>query len=69
MHGDLVVDFAQRRATLGGQPLDLVSLEYRLLEELAGNAGRVLTHEQLLERVWGKEGGGDLRPMRAMVGK
>ena len=69
VHRDLVVDFAQRRATLGGQPLDLVSLEYRLLEELAANAGRVLTYERLLERVWDRRGGGDLRPLRASVSK
>ncbi|MDE2842976.1 MAG: response regulator [Chloroflexota bacterium] len=68
-HGGLAVDFAQRRATLGGEPLDLVSLEYRLLEELAANAGRVLTYERLLERVWGRRGGGDLRPMRAIVSR
>ena len=67
VYGDLAVDFAQRRATLGGEPVPLVSLEYRLLAELAANAGRVVTYEQLLERVWGKRGGGDLRPMRAVV--
>ena len=69
VRGDLVVDFAQRRAILGGQPLDLVALEYRLLEELAANAGRVLTYARLLERVWDRRGGGDLRPMRAIVSK
>ena len=44
-----------------------VPLEYRLLAEMAANAGRVVTYEQLLERVWGKKGGGYLRPMRAVV--
>ena len=69
VHGDLVVDFAQRRVTLGGEPVPLVALEYRLLAELAANAGNVLTYERLLERVWGRKGGGDLRPMRAIVSK
>ena len=69
LHGDLAVDFAQRRVTLGGEPLPLVALEYRLLAELAANAGNVLTYERLLERVWGRKGGGDLRPMRAIVSK
>ncbi len=69
VHGGLVVDFAQRRVTLGGESLPLVSLEYRLLAELAANAGNVLTYERLLERVWGRKGGGDLRPMRAIVSK
>ena len=67
VYGDLTVDFAQRRVTLGGQPAPLVSLEYRLLAELAANAGQVLAYERLLERVWGKKGDGDLRPMRAVV--
>ena len=69
VHGDLTVDFTQRRATLSGIPVPLVALEYRLLAELAANAGRVLTYERLLDRVWGKRDGGDLRPMRAIVSK
>ena len=69
VYGDLAVDFARRQATLGGHTLPLVALEYRLLAELAANAGRVLTYERLLERVWGRKGGGDLRPMRAIVSK
>ena len=64
VYGDLTVDCPQRRATLDGQP---VPLEYRLLAELAANARRVVTYERVLERVWGKRGGGDLRPMRAVV--
>ena len=69
VHGDLVIDFTQRRATLGGEPVPLVALEYRLLAELAAHAGQVLTYERLLERVWGRRGGGDLRPMRTLVGR
>ena len=69
VHGDLVLDFAQRRVTLGDRPVPLVAMEYRLLAELAANAGRVLTYERLLERVWGEEGGSDVRPMRTIVSK
>ncbi len=69
LHGDLAVDFAQRRATLGGQRVAPVFLEYRLLAELAANAGWVLTYERLLERVWGKRGGGGLPPMRPVVAR
>ncbi|MCY3887790.1 MAG: response regulator [Chloroflexi bacterium] len=68
-HGDLAVDFARRRATLGGRPLPLVALEYRLLAELAANAGQVLTYAQLRERVWGGKGDDDVRPMRTIVSK
>jgi len=53
--GDLVVDFGARRALKAGQPLALTPTEYRLLAVLAENAGRTLSHEQLLERVWGPE--------------
>ena len=69
VHGDLVVDFAQRRAILGGRPLPLLALEYRLLAELAANAGRVLTYEHLGRRVWGKKGSDDVRPMRTVVSR
>ena len=47
-----------------GSPVDLTPTEYRLLAELASNAGRVMTHDQLLSLVWGEErpdGSGTLR--------
>ena len=66
---DLTVDFAQRRVTLGGRQMHLTPTEYGVLAELAAHAGRVVTHEQLLERVWGERGSGSLRPLRTMVGK
>ena len=49
--------------------MPLVSLEYRLLAELAANAGRVVTYEHLLERVWGKNADDDVRPIRVMMSK
>ena len=65
--GDLVVDFAERRVVLGGEPVILTPIEHRTLVELAANAGRVVTHEQLLRRVWGLEAGDDVRPMRTAI--
>ena len=65
----LVIDFAQRRVTLDGNPLRLVAMEYRMLAELAANAGRVLTYERLLERVWGDKAKGGRGAMRTIVGK
>jgi two-component system KDP operon response regulator KdpE len=54
MHvGDLVIDFSQHAVSLGGQPVELTRTEYKLLHYLAINAGRVLTHDQILEEVWG----------------
>ena len=67
--GDLTIDYAERRVTLAGRPLPLIAMEYRLLAELSANAGRLLTYEHLLERVWGERGSGDVRPMRTIVSK
>jgi two-component system KDP operon response regulator KdpE len=51
--GDLEVDLARQRVQLGGQQVHLTPTEYRLLEALATNAGKLLTHAWLLRRVWG----------------
>ena len=67
--GDLTIDYTTRMVTLAGCPVQLVPMEYRFLAELSANAGRVLTYEQLLERVWGEKGSGDMRPMRTIVSK
>ncbi len=57
--GALVIDMDSRRVTKGGQLVDLTPTEYRLLIALVENAGRVLSHEQLLNKVWGYEFGED----------
>jgi len=51
--GELMVDFGQHQATRGGQPLNLTPTEYRILAYLARNAGRVVTQDDLLTKVWG----------------
>ena len=51
--GDLVIDYSQRAVAVAGRPVQLTATEYKLLCELAGAAGRVLTHEHLLHLVWG----------------
>ena len=50
--GNLTIDYAQRRVSLAGSPVQMTPHEYGLLAELAMNAGRTLTHDQLLQRVW-----------------
>ena len=69
VRGDLTIDYAERRVTLAGRSVPLVAMEYRLLTELSVSAGRVLTYQHLLDRVWGNRGHGDLRPMRTLVRK
>jgi two-component system response regulator RegX3 len=49
---DLHVDLAARRATLAGEELALSRKEFDLLAELVRNAGRVVTREALMDRVW-----------------
>ncbi len=50
--GELTIDYAERRATLAGRPVQLTAIEYGLLFELSANAGRVMTYDRLLQRVW-----------------
>ena len=52
--GDLHIDYAQHAVTVAGREIDLTPGEYRLLERLAVNAGRVVIQDELLRRVWGE---------------
>ena len=60
------VNYAQRRATLAGQPVQLTTKEHDLLRVLSINAGRTLTHEQVLQQVW-ESGKGDMRALRSLL--
>ena len=51
----LALDFDRHEVVAGGQRVPLRPTEYRLLYHLVNNAGRVLTHETLLAKVWGYE--------------
>ena len=53
--GELTIDFSQRQVSVDGREIKLAPTEYKLLYQLATNAGRVLLHEDLLRRVWGPE--------------
>ena len=65
--GELAIDYAERRVSLAGRAVPLTNIEYRLLFELSVNAGRVLTHDQLLQRVWGLEHPGRPGAVRTFV--
>ncbi|MCL4464751.1 MAG: response regulator transcription factor [Chloroflexi bacterium] len=52
--GNLTIDFGKRQVKVSGKEVRLSRTEYRLLYELVTNAGRVLLHEDLLRRVWGR---------------
>jgi two-component system, OmpR family, KDP operon response regulator KdpE len=51
--GTLTVDLASRRVRVKGQPVKLTGTEYALLRLFVRNAGKVLTHPQIMESVWG----------------
>ena len=67
--GELAIDYDRRRVTVAGRPVTLTPTEYELLRALAQGAGRILTHEDLLRKVWAGRGHGKVKPkiVRAYV--
>lgn len=65
----LEIDFALRKARRDGAALALSPREWELLSLLARNAGRVLTHRQLLTGVWGPAHADDVQYLRVYVGQ
>ena len=65
--GDLLINFDERAVIVSGQPVQLTATEYKLLAELANGAGRVLTQDMVLERVWGPEYSGESQLLRSYV--
>jgi two-component system KDP operon response regulator KdpE len=53
--GALVIEFQRRRVTVDGREVHLTPTEYELLKYLAVHAGKVVTHRNLLQAVWGPE--------------
>jgi two-component system KDP operon response regulator KdpE len=53
--GDLKVDLGARRVFARGEEVRLTPIEYKLLVTLVRHAGKVLTHQYLLEQVWGQK--------------
>lgn len=65
--GDVVISFDARLIHRQGQEVRLAPKEYALLELLARNAGRVVTHTQLLKTVWGPAHAHDVEYLRVAV--
>jgi len=65
--GFLTVDVAERKVMINGEKVKLTPIEFRLLALLLENAGRILTHQQLLEKVWGWEYVDDLDYVRIYI--
>ncbi len=66
--GALVVDTARRIAVVRGKDVSLSATEYRLLETLARHAGQVLSHDQILEHVWGHAYAGETGYVKTYIG-
>jgi two-component system KDP operon response regulator KdpE len=65
--GDLEIDLARHLVRRGGTPLKLSPREFALLRALAEQAGRVVTHQQLLVQVWGEAHRHDSEYLRVYV--
>ena len=66
--GDVEIDRQARLVRRGGAEIHLTPIEYRLLSVLIANAGRVLTHRQLLREVWGPSHAGQSHYLRIYMG-
>ena len=65
--GDLAIDYEGRRVTVTGRPLELTATEFDLLKTMSVNAGRVLSYDTLLRKVWGRHETGDPQLVRTYV--
>ncbi len=66
---ELTIDFANHRVSLHDEEVNLTATEYRLLGYLAQNAGRVVTPNQILEKVWGEEYAGEHHILRVSIAR
>ena len=62
--GDLTIDYAGRTVTVGGSPVTLTPIEYEVLYELSIRGGQAVSHDHLLQQVWGTEKPASLRTLR-----
>jgi DNA-binding response OmpR family regulator len=67
--GDLAINFQARQVTLQGEPVKLTPVEYKLLFHLARNAGRLLPHQALLDRVWGADDGATTHHLKVFISR
>ena len=67
--GDIEINFALRRVAVCGAEVRLTPTEYSLLQQLTVNAGKVLTHRMLLQRVWGGQYHSEKEYLRVFMGR
>jgi two-component system, OmpR family, KDP operon response regulator KdpE len=66
---DLRIDLARHEVALAGETVKLTRKEFELLALLARNAGRIITHRQLLADIWGPAHEHDLQYLRVFIGR
>ena len=64
----ILIDIDAHTVTVNESPIELTSIEFDLLRALAENRGRVLSREQLLEKVWGADYFGEIRVVDVHLG-
>ncbi len=67
--GDLKIKLAERQVTVAEREIKLTPTEYNLLQELALNSNKTLSHTQLLNKVWGPQYGQEREYLRVFVGR
>ena len=65
--GAVEIDLARHRVSVAGDEVHLTPTEFSLLSTLVTNRGRLLTHRELLQRVWGAGYGNDTQVLRAHI--
>ena len=67
--GALRLDLDKRQVLVNEKEVHLTPIEYKLLSTLARNAGRVVTHQQLLKEVWGTRFGTQTQYLHVYMGQ
>jgi two-component system KDP operon response regulator KdpE len=65
--GDLEIDLVNRRVSRGGSEIKLSPTEYDIVRLMAEHAGKILTHDYILRRVWGDDKADDIQYLRVYV--
>lgn len=66
--GEITVDMTRHEVTVHGQSADLTPIEFNLLVYLMRHAGKVLSHRDILQNVWGHEYGNEVEYLRVYMG-
>jgi two-component system KDP operon response regulator KdpE len=64
---DLYIDFESRKVLVQGRPVRLTPKEFGLLRQLAANAGKPISHRNLLQAVWGPDYGEETEYLRVFI--